>query len=533
MPAGASAVRSSERSTPHRPHDRALRACLLVLSIALLALVGLSGPNAASPDLAPHGWAPGALLPVRLGPAAVTAALWTAYGLGALAVLLGLRGAARATSWWPPLGLSVLAVLTAPFGSGDHLNYAAYGRILVQGGNPWTESPIAWAGGHDPVTSRVEEPWTTEPSVYGPFATLLHGLAALAGGDNLRQVVWVWQLVVIASWLAIRWLLRTLLDDSTHGRIDVLWTLNPLVLGMGLFGAHVDTVGAALAVAAVWAGSRGAGSRWFDASVDVRVAGAKGAGPVSWVWPALAGGLGALAGCVKFTYAVVLVALAIAWWLRRGERSTWLRAVALLAAGALVVGGSLHLWSGAHTYDQLSRSRRSVSLATPWRLLLEALRGPLGESATRSLITVGAALLALALAAALLRLVTAYPSPRQATVAGRALGLLAVLSAAYSLAAPYSLPWYDAAIWAGLPALAAPLVDRTLLARLVLMTVAYVPGRVLGMTAEVRDVTMTVRRSVAPGVSLLIWLVILGAGLHAWSRSRGPHAGAPTPRPTR
>ena len=73
--------------------------------------------------------------------------------------------------------------------------------ILATGGNPWTERPVDWGGGADPVTSRVEAPWTEEPSVYGPFGTLLHGLSALVGGDNLRQGVWVWQLLVVASWV--------------------------------------------------------------------------------------------------------------------------------------------------------------------------------------------------------------------------------------------------------------------------------------------------------------------------------------------
>lgn len=500
-----------------------VRWALLSLAVTLLAVVGLSGPNAASPDLAPHGWAPGALLPLTLTPAFVTAALWTAYGLGAIIVLLGLRDAtARATSWWAPLGLAGLAALTAPFGSGDHLNYAAYGRILLQGGNPWTESPIAWAGGADPVTSRVEEPWTTEPSVYGPCATLLHGLSALLGGDNLRQVVWIWQLVVIVAWLAIRWLLRDLLDESRHARIDILWTFNPLALAMGLFGAHVDTVAAALAVGAVWAAHR---------SVRWSVAG-----------PLAAGALAALAGTTKFTYAVVLLAILVAWWLPARfagpalcdpARPNRLRDTASLVGAFLVVGMALHVWAGPHVYDQLAQARRSVSLATPWRLVLEALRAPLGESGARTLISVGAVVIAILLALALFRLVTAYGPSHRPDPAALALGILAVLSAAYALAAPYSLPWYDAAIWAGLPALSGGLVDRALLARLAVMSIAYVPGRVLGMTEGVREVTMFVRRSLAPWASLVIWLVILGVGLRAWWRGRAPRAGAPTPPPTR
>ena len=85
----------------------------------------------------------------------------------------------------------------APFGSADHVNYLAYGRILVRAATRGSRRRSRWAGGLDPVTSRVEAPWTTEPSVYGPFGTLLHGLSAWVGGSSLRQGVWVWQLLVV------------------------------------------------------------------------------------------------------------------------------------------------------------------------------------------------------------------------------------------------------------------------------------------------------------------------------------------------
>ena len=255
---------------------RAHRLCVGV-ALGLLLLVGLSAPNAAQPDLAPPGWVIGPRLPLELGPAAVTATLWTAYLLGGVAVFLGLRGRVEALrTWLAPGVIALAALLSAPFGSADHVNYLAYGRILVQGGNPWVDAPITWAGGLDPVTSRVEAPWTTEPSVYGPFGTLLHGLSAWVGGGSLRQGVWVWQLLVVLSWLAVRALLRAALDDDLHGRVDVLWTLNPLVVGIGVLGAHIDTVAAALALAAVvvaalrpgWVGAALAGGLRRPGRVD-------------------------------------------------------------------------------------------------------------------------------------------------------------------------------------------------------------------------------------------------------------------------
>ena len=500
---------------------RAHRLCVGV-ALGLLLLVGLSAPNAAQPDLSPRGWAPGTLLPVELSPAAVTAALWTAYLLGGLAVLLGLRGRVEALrSWLAPGILAALALLAAPFGSADHVSYLAYGRILVSGGNPWVDAPITWAGGTDPVTSRVEAPWTTEPSVYGPFGTLLHALSALVGGDSLRQGVWAWQLLVVVAWLAVRALLRAGLDPALHGRVDVLWTLNPLVVGVGVLGAHVDTVAVALALGAVVA-------------VALRP---------GWSGAALGGVLVALAGSTKFTYAVVAVGVVVAWWVL-GHRGRDLgRLVGALAAAAVLVGGALHLWAGPHVYDQLLRSRQAVSLATPWRPLLEWGRDTWGNGPTRAVISVAAMVLAVLLAWCLLR--ASRPAVRtsgdlpagagdQQTFTAVALWVTACLALAYSLAAPYSLPWYDLLVWAALPAVLPGVVDLVALVRLVALAVAYVPGRVLGMTPGVEDLTLGVRRGVIPWVGLALWVVVIGLGARRGSALRsGPPRAGTTPTPTR
>ena len=495
---------------------RAHRLCV-GLAVALLLLVGASRPNAATPDLSPSGWGPGTLVPITLGPGAVTGVLWTAYLVGGLAVLLGLRaGVGALRTWALPLGLGALALLTAPFGSGDHLNYLAYGRILVGGGNPWVESPIDWAGGADPVTSRVEAPWTTEPSVYGPFGVLLHGLAALLGGDSLRQGVWVWQVLVVVAWLGVRWVLRRVLDPSAHGRVDVLWTLNPLVFGVGVLGAHIDLIAAALAVVAV--------------GVVVARPGVVGA--------VLGGGVVALAGSTKFTYAVVGAGIVAAWWLVGLRGGGLVRRVVALGGGFVLVAGVLHAWAGPHVYDQLMRSRQAVSLATPWRPLLEWGRDVWGNEQTRVAISLGAAVLAVLLAWCLLRLSrpaarpwrdlladggTDAVAPPSDAVAPVALWVTACLSLAFSLAAPYSLPWYDLLVWAALPALLPGLVDLVALVRLTALSIAYVPGRVLGMTPQVEELTLGVRREVVPWVGVALWVLVIVAGVRSGSAlRRGP-----------
>lgn len=489
-----------------------VRQGLLVVSFALLLVVGLTLPHAAAPDLGPRGWAPGTLLPFTLGPALVTGAMWTAYMLGALAIVLAVIGRGSGELPRPVVAaLALAAALTTPFGSGDHVSYAAYGRILALGDNPWLESPVRWRGGSDPVVSRVEAPWTEEPSVYGPFATLVQGLTSLGGGDNLRQTVWLWQLVVIASWLAVRWCLRRMLPGR-EGRVDAVWTANPLVFSVGLLGAHVDLLATALVVVAVWAAHRYAGMRGT----------------------ALAGTIAALAFSSKFTYAVVLLALLLAFTHRRFARG------GVLLGSAAVVAGALHVWAGPHVYDQIGRSARAVSLASPWRWFLELTAG---GPAVRSVISALAAVAAIGFALCLARLVRAHlpfsllasartvddatapadATKDEATLGARALTWVVVLAGGYALAAPYSLPWYDVIVWAALPAVsmgAAVVVDLILFARLWIMAMAYTPGRVLGMTPGVEDVTMAVRTQVAPAVLLAVWVWLVRSAWRAGSRPR-------------
>jgi hypothetical protein len=477
-----------------------LWAGLLTASFALLLLVGVAGPSAAKPGLGPRGWAPGDL-PWSPTSALVTAILWVAYGLGALGVGGGLlrgRATAAAVGWRWPLLLALLALATSPFGSADHTNYAAYGRIAAQGGDPYLTPPIAWAGGTDPVTSLVEPPWTDTVSVYGPFATLLQSLCSHLGGASMRETVWCWQVLVVLCWLGVRALL--LRTSASPRRIDVLWTLNPVVFGIGVLGGHVDLLASALALGAVVAATRS---------------------------PLLAGALAGLAVSSKVTFGAAGLAVLIAWWTGQRREFPW-RAVRLVV-GALVVAVPLHLWAGPHVYDQLGAARRSISLATPWRMVYRLLAGPLGGGATRTLISWLAVALALVLLVVLAR-ATRRLTP--ATTTGQAARWTLVVSTAYSLAAPYSLPWYDLLTWATLPVLAASALDALLLVRLTAMAVAYVPGRVHGMSAAVERVTLLVRKDVVPYAVLLVWgwLTLVGAG--GWRRSSGtrPPARARSPR---
>jgi hypothetical protein len=471
----------------------------LILSFALLLLVAVAGPSAAKPGLGPRGWAPGNL-PISLSSAVVTAVLWTAYLLGALAVALGLwRGVGSdhrwpwAHSWLWPVALGALALLTAPIGSADHINYAAYGRISAQGGDPYLVPPITWAGGADPVTSAVQPPWTMTPSVYGPFATALQTLSSLVGQDNLRQTVWVWQLLIVAAWLLVRFLLRRAADDDAAlARIDLLWTANPVVFGVAVLGAHVDLIATALALAAVFLAAR---RPWIAGLV-----------------------LGATVS-TKITYGIV--GLAILWSWRSLPPKLLVRNLTTLAVSSLAVFVPLHLWAGPHVFDQLQKSAKDVALATAWRPVVNLLSAVLSLEEARTVVSVASVVAVILLVWVLSRLALSRPTTQRISTIQQtqsAMTATFVLATAYALGAPYALPWYNVLTWATLPLLLGTALDGILLAQLTVMAMAYVPGRVVAMSPEVESLTLGFRKIVGPLAAWLVWLAIAGVARRARSQ---------------
>jgi hypothetical protein len=505
-----------------------LRPLVLTLSFALLLLVAAAGPSAAKPALGPRGWAPGDL-PITLSSAVVTATLWTAYVLGALGVALGLwRGAdsdhrssssssssSPSRSWvrsrlWSrcwPWALGVLALLTAPMGSADHINYAAYGRIAAQGGDAYVVKPILWAGGLDPVTSAVQPPWTMTPSVYGPFATASQALSSFVGQDNLRQTVWVWQVFIVAAWLLVRLLLRhAAADGRTRTRVDLLWTANPLVFGVAVLGAHIDLIATALALAAIALAAR---RPWVAGLV-----------------------LGA-AVSTKITYGIV--GLAILWSWRSLARKPMARNVIGLGLSSLLVFVLLHLWAGPHVFEQLGKAGKGVSLATVWRPVVNALSALMPLDSARAVVSVAAVVTIVVLAWGLAHLALSRPAAQQGFDAGQmspvqqtsitqqtqsAMTATFVLATAYAVAAPYALPWYDVLTWATLPMVAVTALDGILLARLTVMAMAYVPGRVVAMSPGVESLTLGFRKVVGPLAAWLVLLAIARVVRRGWSRAQ-------------
>ena len=227
-------------------------------SVALTFAVAVAGPSVMEPVLPGRPGTPPWSLGLHLSPylaVGLTAAGLAAGTLGLVLVLRAVRD-----GWSVPAravlvaGLLAAAALTLvpPFGSSDHLSYAAYGRMLVTGHNPYTTTPAQLAALGDPVARAVQD-WSASPSVYGPLATAIQGLASLAGGTSVRLTVFVLGLANLAAFALTALLLHRMTrhHPTQQLRAALLWAGNPLLLQVLVAGAHVDGQAVVFCVAAV------------------------------------------------------------------------------------------------------------------------------------------------------------------------------------------------------------------------------------------------------------------------------------------
>ena len=440
------------------------------VTIAVSALLGPSATeaplgahdNAATPPWHLHGtpspWLVTSLL--ALGVLAAVTALW-----------LGLSG-----RWQPsPRRLVAAGILAAaalaflpPTGSADPLSYAAYGRMVTTGHDPWTTTPAQLAG-HDPVERAVEVPWQHTPSVYGPIATAEQAAASKLAGTNVALTVLLLDLAGAAVFIGAGLLLWRMAGDEAAGRrAALLWTANPLLWLQLVSGAHLDVLAAGAALAAIAVAARN------------RLA---------------AGALAGAAAAIKAPAGLVWVALV---WAGRRSR----RAVIELTVGAALVAGVGYAVAGVSALRQLSRASRLVSLATPWRPVADLADPVLGHGTARHLIGLLALVLFVAVLLALRRI---NPEIASGSPAALALGL----SLAYVLAAPYALPWYDAVPWVLLPLLGASWLDAVLIAHTGVLSLAYLPGRAaVPLVGGIHTVAFGMRDVLAP-ILLLALLIVL------------------------
>jgi hypothetical protein len=490
-----------------RPGDAepAGRAGLIAIgvSVACTFAVAVAGPSVMEPVLPGHPGQPPWSFGLHPSPylaVGLTAAGLAAGTLGLVLVLRAIRG-----GWSVPAravlvaGLLAAAALTLvpPFGSSDHLSYAAYGRMLVTGHDPYATTPAQLAALGDPVARAVQD-WFGAPSVYGPLATAIQTLASLAGGTSVRLTVFVLGLANLAAFagtaLLLNWMTRQ--SPERQLRAALLWAANPLLLQVLVAGGHVDTQAVVFGVAAV-----------------VVISGAQAG--ISAPRAALAGVLVGLGFAVKVTIALVGLGLALAMVFRcwRQRERLWrclFPALAGLAAGFAVTAGAAVAIGGPAMLRQSSRASDMVSIGSPWRVIRTIIHPVVTGTAATDIVKAGAVALAILLAVLLIR---GLPTPPVSAAVACALAL------AWLFAWPYVLPWYDAFGWALLALVplasggAAEALCWLLLARTAALGFGYLPARQADVTlpAGLGWLQPAIRHGVTPAVlaAATVWLVIL------------------------
>jgi hypothetical protein len=531
------------------------------VSVALTCTVAVLGPSVMEPPLPGLAGQPPWAFAARPSPYLVVALTAAAIAAGAAGLALTLRAARRGWSVSPRLILAagilaaVALALVPPFGSSDHLSYAAYGRMVLTGHDPYTTTPAALARLGDPVARAVED-WRNSPSVYGSAGTAGQALASLIGGTSVRLTVFVLSLLNVAAFAVTGLLLHLLArgDRARQLRAALLWTCNPLLLQVLVAGAHIDSQAIVLGIGAL-------------AVFACRVP-ADASEPESWrrrsrrlALPAA--GAGALIGlgfAVKLTTVLIGAGLALgcvlAWspWRRAG--TGWRGPAAVLgglAAGfGVTASASLVFW-GASSLGPALREGSYVSIGSPWRAVRSALHLVISAASAEDAVKSAAVVLAVALLALLLRSVgTARPGawpaipgltggaasaallgqaapsrpavalgqesqgraahdrpPDSATAARYAVCAAFAVTFAWLLAWPYVLPWYDGFGWALLALLPASRLDWLLLTRTTALAFGYLPAREIAMPAGLGWLETVVRTALTPAVLLAVIVALV------------------------
>jgi hypothetical protein len=473
----------------------------LGLSLTLLVLVAALGSSVVEPRLpgASH-LPPWTLLGARPDPFGTVVLVVVALVLGGAALAWALR--ATAHDWLPRPSrlfaaglLAVVAMSLVPAtGSADPESYAAYGRMVELGRDPYTTTPAQMVAIGDPVAAAVEDPWKDTASVYGPLATAEQRFAASIGARSVRTTVVVLVLVNDAAFVATGLLLLAAAGtDAGRRRAALLWMLNPLLLFELVSGAHLDALVAFFAVAGIVVVSRS------------RLA------------------AGALLGCAA---AVKLPALAVVAGVLWARRHSW-RDVGSVLAGTAAVLAAGYASVGGHALSRTLEAGQLASWATPWRVGVSLLDHTFGRPGSRTVMSVVAAVVAVAFAVALLRREriprTVPASHHDATRSAATAGFVCYLG--YLLAAPYALPWYDGPAWGLLVLVAPSAYDLLLTARTTALAAAYVTHDDGQLPADVHHLVVAFRNVVSPLVwtACLIWAVLL-------ARRTSPDAARPASR---
>ncbi|GAA3077898.1 hypothetical protein JOF29_005136 [Kribbella aluminosa] len=478
------------------------RAVALYLACtALIVAVGLLGPSVVVLTLTNrHPWLPSYWFDAKPNDWLVSVMIYVAILLGGYGVYLATK--ALRHGWAPrvdrliALGIGTTAAVTLvpPMASGDVLIYAAYGRIMALGGDPYTASPADTIRlGYDPVITATERPWQGARSVYGPIATWIQWLSSLIGGDSAQLTVWMLQVSVAISLVVTGLLLVKLVgkDLPAKRRVIMLSLANPLLLWAVLAGAHNDSIAVMFAVVALVL---------FRRHVF------------------LAGLMLGVAGCTKLS--IGLVGIAMLWALRADRR----KCLYFCGGGAIAMGG-LYAIVGLQAFQQARSQTSFISTGTPHKVLLSLFGLFLPNGLVRTVIAilawVGLVVVAILLSQVFPKSLVPQTHPDDPTPA--AIRYTAIYAIPWSLTAMYSLPWYDVIAWAALAAVAASKVDGLMVVRTTMLAIAYVPGRdpharqvAASLSDSLEFFSSRLRDTLCPAIELAVLI-----GLILWARRNG------------
>jgi hypothetical protein len=477
-----------------------ISAAAITVSVLLMVVVLGAGPTAVVPAI-PRTW-PLPPLWFHLNPSEVTVTLliYGALVLGAAGVVGGLvavrRGARpnmRLLVAGAVIAVAVLALLP-PGGSTDSLSYAAYGRIVLLGHNPYVMTPSQLRAMGDPIGLQTTRNWASDPSLYGPVAIVADWTAAKLGGTSIAYIVFWLKLMFALSFGVIALALDRLLrgDPAARARAHLLWTVNPLMLWAVIGGDHIDGLGAGLGILGLLV--------------------ARTAGPAAKIPPARALAAGLLVGAaigIKAPY--FPLGLALAWSCRNSIKA----AAAACAGGVLALVPGYLIAGPAALKDLVRTGSNLVTFDSFWRLFYP----PFGYDSMPRGLEVLAALGFVIVAALLAWRLPAGPPQLPA------IRPAVVLMVAWLLVWPLQRPWYDAIAFCLLAVFPASRLDWVMLARAVPAAMAVATGA--GFQAHpawLTDLIGFVGNGLSPSVRLIAVIVAIGLcllGPDAW-RLRWP-----------
>ncbi|MFC6089916.1 polyprenol phosphomannose-dependent alpha 1,6 mannosyltransferase MptB [Saccharothrix lopnurensis] len=152
--------------------------------------------------------------------------------------------ALTAAAWTAPL------VIAPPLYSRDVYSYLAQGAVALRGFDPYATGASAL---DLPLSGNVAGLWQDTPSPYGPLFLLLAKTTVAVVGDNVILGAILMRLAVLAGLVLLAWAIPGL-TRHLGGRAPVaLWltVANPLVVAVGIGGAHNDILMVGLMAAGV------------------------------------------------------------------------------------------------------------------------------------------------------------------------------------------------------------------------------------------------------------------------------------------